>query len=95
MYYRLTQNNNGGFFLGSKFYGDITYIEADNIDDAMDIAESNGVYFGSYDTCDCDSCCAPRWLEDNIKPVNCFDKEYAEDCKSGYAVRVMNFCITP
>lgn len=59
MFYYFSQNNSGGSFDDSLGYGII--VEADNADEANDIAESKGVYFNGCETeRDC-SCCGDRW----------------------------------
>lgn len=62
-FFEFLQNNSGGFFkVDDKVCGQVI-IEAENVSEAIDIAEDLGIYF---DGCsigkDC-SCCGDRWSE--------------------------------
>jgi hypothetical protein len=57
-FFTFSQNNSGGRFTGPAQY---VVVQADDTDDANDIAQDNGVYFnGCSKGWDCD-CCGDRW----------------------------------
>jgi len=56
--YQFRQNNTGGSFTGPAIS---VYIEADNAEDANNIALDNDIYFDGVDEdMDCE-CCGDRW----------------------------------
>ncbi len=65
MFFTYDQNNSGGGFDFDE-HGGITHfviIEADNVKEATEKAESIGIYFNGCDSgIDCD-CCGDRWYE--------------------------------
>lgn len=65
MFYTFNQNNSGGSFDFDDERGITQYviIEADNLDEALTIAESIGLYFdGVENDLDC-PCCGDRWYK--------------------------------
>lgn len=84
-FYTFDQNNSGGFFTDPAIS---LIVEADNADEANDIAEEHGVYFDDDYDIDCD-CCGTRWYrvsEHNAteqpevygQPAEEYDSPYAE-----------------
>ena len=67
-YYTIAQNNNGGYYVEDDDIGQDTIIEANSKDEAIEKAESIGIYFG-YGYGDCD-CCGARWSTWNIVDAN-------------------------
>ena len=60
-FYEYRQNNSGGSF--DMDLGILVYIQANNSEEANDIALNNGIYFNGVSTDrDC-SCCGDRWYE--------------------------------
>jgi hypothetical protein len=57
MFYTYRQNNSGGYFVGPT----TVIVEADNADEANQIAEANDLYFDGCSTGDDCSCCGDRW----------------------------------
>ena len=58
MFYLFDQNNSGGSFRRPAM---CVFIEADNADEANDLAHEHGIYFeGCYSGSDC-PCCGDRW----------------------------------
>ncbi len=63
MFYGFKQNNSGGSFDfdGMKGISVFVIVEADNVDEANDLAEGIGLYFdGCSSGIDC-TCCGDRW----------------------------------
>lgn len=61
MFYTFIQNNPGGTFTRTKDLNNIVIIESSSFREAIDIAESKGVYFNGCNLgIDCD-CCGDRW----------------------------------
>lgn len=62
-FYKFTQNNSGGYFVVDDNVCYRLFIEANNIQEAIDKAKELGVYFdGVSKGIDC-SCCGDRWYE--------------------------------
>jgi nitrogen regulatory protein PII-like uncharacterized protein len=60
-FYQFNQNNSGGRFDVDNKVCHRLFIQADNVDEAIEIAESLGVYFDGCETgMDCE-CCGDRW----------------------------------
>lgn len=60
-FFEFNQNNSGGSFVTDKQLCHRLFIEADNGDEACEIAEGMGVYFdGCSKGYDC-TCCGDRW----------------------------------
>jgi hypothetical protein len=60
-FFEFNQNNSGGSFDCDDKLCHRLLIEADNVDEAVDIAEGFGVYFNGCDRgMDCE-CCGDRW----------------------------------
>lgn len=60
-FYQFNQNNSGGSFDVDNKVCHRLFIQADNVDEAAEIAESIGVYFNGVDEgMDCE-CCGDRW----------------------------------
>jgi hypothetical protein len=55
MFYEFNQNNSGGYFDGPA---EFVIVEADNSNEANDIAKSLGLYFDGVGDC---QCCGNRW----------------------------------
>lgn len=85
---RFNQNNSGGSFDLNKTRGLTHYviIEADSIDEAVDTAESIGIYFdGVDDDRDCE-CCGDRWYrpwKDDLTETPQVSDKSPEDYLSG------------
>lgn len=63
-WFTFRQNNSGGRFIGATE----VIIEADNAEEANEIAQANGIYFnGCENGQDC-NCCGDRW-----SPVSDYD----------------------
>jgi hypothetical protein len=61
MFFTYNQNNSGGSFQIDDSVDAFVVIEADNYEQANDIAESKGIYFNGVDKdMDCE-CCGDRW----------------------------------
>lgn len=62
-FYHYDQNNSGGSFYIDKDVCENVYIEANNANDANEIAQEKGIYFdGCAEGRDC-NCCGDRWSE--------------------------------
>ena len=60
-FYTFSQNNSGGNFIIDDDVAEYVIIEADNGDEALNIAENVGLYFnGVLEGKDC-PCCGDRW----------------------------------
>ena len=60
-FYTFSQNNSGGDFIVDDDVAEYVIIEADNGNEALNIAENVGLYFnGVSEGIDC-SCCGDRW----------------------------------
>lgn len=61
MFFTYSQNNSHGVMHRNDAVCDFVIIEADNAEEANDIANDNGIYFnGGFWGSDCD-CCGDRW----------------------------------
>lgn len=62
MFYQFRQNNSGGSFYFDESQGISVnvIIEADNAQEANEIAKDKGLYFDGYGDC---PCCGNRWYE--------------------------------
>jgi len=58
MFFTFRQNNSGGFFTGPAIN---VIVEADDHEQANNIAEENGVYFRGCSTGQDCNCCGDRW----------------------------------
>jgi hypothetical protein len=60
MFYTFNQNNSGGNFVYNPVNGISHYVivEADNLDEAINMAEEIGLYFDGEGDCEC---CGDRW----------------------------------
>lgn len=97
MFYKLNQNNSGGYFVVNEKVCHRLFIEANNEEEALQIAESLGYYWdGVNKGLDC-SCCGDRWSPycDKIDisklqiETNSFTsiEEYAQFLANGYGVK--------
>jgi hypothetical protein len=86
-FYVFNQNNSGGSFESNDKLCHRVIIEADNVDDAVRIAENMGIYFNGCDEgMDC-PCCGDRWYPpyEEWKPAyGTFKKEEAESLAGKY-----------
>ena len=56
-FYLFNQNNSGGIFIEPAEH---VFIEAKNYEEANEIAQQKGLYFGGLGDCEC---CGDRWYE--------------------------------
>lgn len=90
-FYEFCQNNSGGSFDVNEHITHRVLIEANDADEAIDIAESLGIYFdGVENGMDCE-CCGDRWYRpwsDNGKEFpyryGTFNKKDAESIQEKY-----------
>ena len=69
-FYEYCQNNSGGSFVTDDKLCHRLFIEADNLDEADNIAESLGCYFnGVEEDLDC-PCCGDRWYRGHEVKLN-------------------------
>lgn len=72
-YYRYNQNNTGGRFAEPAFE---VFIEANNPNEADEVAVKHGIYFDPFYAFDCE-CCGSRW--DNASDWDAYDELPPED----------------
>ena len=78
-FFEFSQNNSGGSFTTNERVCHRVFIEADDHEEANNIAEDLGIYF---DVCDSGSdcpCCGDRWYRAYSKGYEKFPMEYGED----------------
>lgn len=81
-FYHYGQNNSGGSHIVNNKVAKNVYIEAENVEQANEIALSIGIYFdGCSKGMDC-SCCGDRWHA----PYSAIEtpKEFIEELQSAY-----------
>lgn len=86
MFFTYTQNNSGGdFIFKENKVSHFVIVEADSLDEANEIAQDVGVYFGGVSIqIDC-SCCGDRWSNYFITPTE--DPEIYEEPAESWDAR--------
>lgn len=90
-WYQFDQNNSGGSFEVDEMLCHRLFIEAPNLESAIDHAESLGVYFDGVDKgWDCE-CCGDRWY----KPWSDEGMEFPLTCGQEWNTRKVTVYNTP